>query len=122
MSWGVLTAAELRLTFSAPAWIRRVASSMVRIPPPTVNGMKISSATRRTMSSMIARPSWLAEMSRNTSSSAPCSSYRRATSTGSPASRSPTKLVPFTTRPRSTSRQGMIRFVNIGTGGAVFGT
>ena len=70
-SSGVLTAAELMLTFSAPAWIRRVASSRVRMPPPTVNGMKISSATRRTTSSMMARPSWLALMSRKTSSSAP---------------------------------------------------
>ncbi len=37
------TAAELMLTFSAPAWISRVASSSVRMPPPTVNGMKICS-------------------------------------------------------------------------------
>ena len=29
------------LTFSAPAWMSRVASSSVRMPPPTVNGMKI---------------------------------------------------------------------------------
>ncbi len=46
ISSGVLTAAELMLTFSAPAWISRVASSRVRMPPPTVNGMKICSATR----------------------------------------------------------------------------
>ena len=38
---GFFTAAELTLTFSAPAWISRVASSSVRMPPPTVNGMKI---------------------------------------------------------------------------------
>ena len=73
-SSGVLTAAELMLTFSAPAWMSRVASSRVRMPPPTVNGMKISSATRRTTSSMMSRPSWLALMSRKTSSSAPASS------------------------------------------------
>ena len=41
ISSGVLTAAELMLTFSAPAWMSRVASSRVRMPPPTVNGMKI---------------------------------------------------------------------------------
>src|SRR6267143_175105 len=33
-----------------------------------------------------------------------------ASSTGSPASRMSTKLVPFTTRPLSTSRQGITRF------------
>src|SRR6266850_2590082 len=48
-------------------------------------------------------------MSRKVSSSAPCSSYLRAISTGSPASRSFTKLTPFTTRPSVTSRQGMMR-------------
>jgi hypothetical protein len=111
---GFFTAAEFRLTFSAPAGMIWVASARVRMPPPTVNGMKTVSATRRIMSSRTDRPSWLAEMSRKTSSSAPWASYRRATSTGSPASRSPTKLVPFTTRPRSTSRHGMIRLVSIG--------
>ena len=35
---------------------------------------------------------------------------RRAISTGSPASRRSTKLVPLTTRPAVTSRQGMMRF------------
>jgi len=35
-------------------------------------------------------------MSRNTNSSAPSASYRSANSTGSPASRKPTKFVPFT--------------------------
>jgi hypothetical protein len=71
---GVRTAAELMLTFSAPAWTSRAASSSVRMPPPTVNGMKMASATRRTMSSTMSRPSWLAVMSRNTSSSAPSAS------------------------------------------------
>ena len=46
-------------------------------------------------------------MSRNTTSSAPSSSYRRASSAGSPASRSPVKRTPFTTLPPSTSRQGI---------------
>jgi hypothetical protein len=54
---GVFTADELRLTFSAPAWISRVASSMLRIPPPTVNGMNTCSDTRRTTSSMMSRSS-----------------------------------------------------------------
>src|SRR5437660_1371651 len=35
ISSGFLTAAEFRLTFSAPAWISRAASSSVRIPPRT---------------------------------------------------------------------------------------
>jgi hypothetical protein len=49
-------------------------SSSVRTPPPTVKGMKTESAVRRIMSSIEARPSWLAVMSRKTSSSARCSS------------------------------------------------
>jgi hypothetical protein len=118
ISSGVLTAAEFRLTFSAPAWMSWVASARVRMPPPTVNGMNTCSATRRTMSSRMARPSWLAEMSRKTSSSAPWASYRRATSTGSPASRRSRKWVPFTTRPRSTSRQGMMRLVSMNVDGS----
>src|SRR5450830_1019148 len=52
-------------------------------------------------------------MSRNTSSSSPCASYSFASSTGSPASRNSTKETPFTTRPLSTSKQGMIRLVSI---------
>ena len=91
------------------------ASWRVRIPPPTVNGMNTVSATRRTISSMIARPSWLAVISRKTNSSAPSVSYRAATATGSPASTSSRNLVPFTTRPFSTSRHGIIRFANIST-------
>ena len=39
-------------------------SSTVRTPPPTVSGMKQASAVRRTTSSMMARSSWLAVMSR----------------------------------------------------------
>src|SRR5262245_41228759 len=52
-------------------------------------------------------------MSRKTSSSAPSLSYRRACSTGSPASIRSTKRIPLTTRPRSTSRQGRILFASI---------
>ncbi len=71
---GSSTAAVLMLTFSAPAWTSAVTSSIVRIPPPTVKGMKHCSATCRTMSYVICRFSWLAVMSRNTNSSAPASS------------------------------------------------
>ncbi len=39
-------------------------SSSVRMPPPTVSGMNTCSAVRRTTSSMMSRPSWLAVMSK----------------------------------------------------------
>src|SRR5215213_4951266 len=71
--------------------------------------MNTSSAVRRARSTIVSRPSWDAVMSRKTSSSAPSASYFVASSTGSPASRMSTKLVPLTTRPLSTSRQGMTR-------------
>ena len=89
-------------------------SSIVRIPPPTVNGIITCSAVRRTTSIMMSRFSWLAVMSRKTSSSAPSCSYRAATCTGSPASRRLTKLVPLTTRPWSTSRHGITRLASMG--------
>src|SRR2546423_12626115 len=63
---------------------------------------------------MVSRFSCDAVMSRNTSSSPPSCSYRTASSTGSPASRMSTKLVPFTTRPLSTSRQGITLLSNTG--------
>src|SRR6476661_7730772 len=53
-------------------------------------------------------------MSRKQSSSAPAASYAMALSTGSPASRRPTKFTPLTTRPSFTSRQGMTRTLSIG--------
>ena len=84
-SWtncGFFTAAELIETLSQPASSSWRMSSSVRMPPPTVSGMNTCSAVRRTTSSMMSRPSWLAVMSRNTSSSAPSFSYRAATSTG----------------------------------------
>src|SRR5258708_7624450 len=84
-------------------------SATVRTPPPTVNGMKHTSAVRRTTSRMMSRSSWLAVISRKHSSSAPAASYATAASTGSPASRKLTKLTPLTTRPSLTSRQGMTR-------------
>src|SRR5205809_241929 len=71
------------------------------------------SAVRRTTSSMVARASCEAVMSRKTSSSAPCVSYASAASTGSPASRRSTKRTPLTTRPSFTSRQGITRLANI---------
>src|SRR5829696_2846192 len=74
-----------------------------------VNGMNTSSAVRRASSVTVARWSLDAVMSRKHNSSAPSASYRTASSTGSPASRMSTKLVPLTTRPLSTSRQGMTR-------------
>ena len=46
-------------------------SSSVRTPPPTVSGMKQTSAVRCTTSSRVPRFSWLAVMSRKQSSSAP---------------------------------------------------
>src|SRR6266511_866275 len=74
------------------------------------------SAVRRTTSSMVLRRSCEAVMSRKTSSSAPAASYRRAASTGSPASRSFRNRTPLTTRPSLTSRHGMIRLVSLGRG------
>lgn len=47
------------------------------MPPPTVNGMKTSSATLATMSTVVLRRSELAVMSRKISSSAPSTSWRR---------------------------------------------
>ena len=68
---GSRTAAELSDTLSAPAASTARMSSSERRPPPIVNGMKTSSAVRRASSTIVPRPSWLAVMSRNTSSSAP---------------------------------------------------
>ena len=57
MSCGVLMAAVFTLTLSAPAKSMVRKSSTVRIPPPTVRGMKHCSAVRATTSTMIARSS-----------------------------------------------------------------
>src|ERR1700688_537632 len=59
---------------------------------------------------MILRSPEDAVISRNTISSAPSWSYSAASSTGSPASLISANRTPLTTRPSSTSRQGMIRF------------
>ena len=105
---GRLMAAVFRETLSAPAKSISRMSSTERIPPPTVSGMKQHAAVRRTTSTMVARPSEEAVMSRKTSSSACWASYALAHSTGSPASLKLTKLVPLTTLPSVTSRHGMI--------------
>src|SRR5512141_3228026 len=107
------TAAVLIDTLSAPASSRLRISSIVRIPPPTVSGMKTCSAVFRTTSMRMSRFSWDAVISRKTSSSASSRSYRRAISTGSPASRRSTNRTPLTTRPSFTSRHGMIRLASI---------
>ena len=88
-------------------------SSIVRIPPPTVKGMNTSLATRSTTSSMVSRPSFVAVISKKTSSSAPSCEYFFARATGSPAYLKLSKLTPLTVCPSLTSKQGMIRFVSM---------
>ena len=63
MRSGLRTAAELTLTFSAPARSTSRISSTVEMPPPTEKGMKTCSATRRTVSIRMARRSAEAVMS-----------------------------------------------------------
>ena len=106
-------AAELTEILSAPSLNNTLKSSILRIPPPTVNGINTRSATFLTKSTVVFLPSLDAVISRNTSSSAPDLSYMDATSTGSPASLKSTKFVPFTTLPFLQSRHGIILFVNI---------
>src|SRR3990170_74299 len=117
---GSATAAVLIDTLSAPAESRLRMSSSVRTPPPTVSGMNTCSAVRRTTSIRMSRFSWDAVMSRKVSSSASSSSYRRATSTGSPASRKETNRTPLTTRPSFTSRHGMILLASMFAGSLPF--
>src|SRR6266849_285265 len=114
ISSGRCTAAVWIEILSAPARSRIRISSTSWMPPPTLRGMKTSCAVRSTSSTSVARPSGVASMSRKVSSSAPSSEYFRARATGSPWSRSCWKCVPLTTRPPAVSRQGMIRFDNIG--------
>ena len=71
---GRAIAAVLTLTLSAPARSIVSTSATVRMPPPTVSGMKICSAVRPTTSIMVARPELDAVTSRNVSSSAPSAS------------------------------------------------
>jgi hypothetical protein len=61
-------------TLSAPARSSRSTSCTLLTPPPTVSGMNSCSAVRVITGSSALRPSRLALMSRNTSSSAPCAS------------------------------------------------
>ena len=60
---------------------------------------------------MVSLLSELAVISKKAISSAPSSLYLFATSTGAPASRSDLKLIPLTTLPLLTSRQGIILLV-----------
>ncbi len=71
MSSGVARALELMEILSAPAWSMACMSSVVRMPPPTVSGMKHCAAVRSITSTMEARPCALAVMSKKTISSAP---------------------------------------------------
>lgn len=114
MRSGFLMAAVLMETLSAPAFSRASMVSTLEIPPPTVKGMNRVFAIFLTRSMRIPRLSELAVMSRKTSSSAPSSLYFLPSSMGSPASFRSTKLVPLTTRPSLTSRQGMIRLLSMG--------
>ena len=72
MRAGSPTAAVLMETLSAPAFNKARISSKPLMPPPTVNGIKMFRATRRTTSSKVLRFSKLAVISRKTSSSAFC--------------------------------------------------
>ena len=113
MSSGVLMAAVLMETLSAPAFRQALMVSMSLMPPPTVKGMNSSWAQRLIRSIKMPRLSELAVMSRKTSSSAPWVSYCLASSMGSPASFRSTKWVPLTTLPSLTSRQGIMRLASI---------
>ena len=70
---GLKIAAEFMATLSAPALSKLRISAISRTPPPTVSGMKTSPAILSTVSKVVSRPSWLAVISRNVISSAPCS-------------------------------------------------
>src|SRR5690606_23204621 len=110
---GFFTAAVLMEILSAPALRSVRICSTEETPPPTVSGTNTFSAVRRTTSTMVARPSAEAVISKRTSSSAPSRSYASASSTGSPASRKFPNRTPLTTRPSRMSRQGMMRFASI---------
>jgi hypothetical protein len=71
MSSGVAMALELMLILSAPARSIACMSSAVRMPPPTVSGMKQTAAVRSITPTIVARPCALAVMSKKTISSAP---------------------------------------------------
>ena len=69
--YGLSIAAEFTDTLSAPSLNIALKSSTVLMPPPTVNGINMFSATRLTISTTIFLWSEDAVISRNTSSSAP---------------------------------------------------
>src|SRR5271157_5568906 len=68
MNEGFLTAVVLTVILSAPALRMDRMPSMVLMPPPTVMGIKTSSAVRSMTSIMVLRPSCEAVISRKTSS------------------------------------------------------
>ena len=92
----------------APALSTSSAAAGDEMPPPIVKGTVTASATLRTTSRSVLRPSMVAVMSSIASSSAPAVQYARQHSTGSPASLMFTKLTPLTTRPLIMSRHGMM--------------
>ena len=96
ISSGRSTAAVLSETLSAPARRSERTSSMEPRPPPTVSGMKTSSSTRRTVGDY----ERLSEdaVSREGQLVRAFEVVARACSTGSPASTSERKRIPFTTR------------------------
>ena len=71
---GLTTAVVLILTLSAPAFSKRRTSSTSRTPPPTVSGINTCEATCSIIPNIKPRLSELAVISKNVSSSAPCSS------------------------------------------------
>ena len=113
ISSGLRRAAELMETLSAPALNRRSTSFSSLMPPPTVKGMLILAATFLTSSVNVLRPSCEAVISKYTNSSAPSRLYCAPSSTGSPASRKFTKLIPLTVFPSFMSKQGTILLASI---------
>ncbi len=71
ISSGRFNAAVLIETLSAPARSNWFTSSALRIPPPTVRGIKTCSAVLLTTSRVVSRPVELAEISKNVNSSTP---------------------------------------------------
>ena len=108
---GFLNAAVFTETLSAPFCNNIATSSTELIPPPTVKGIFMLAAIRFTSSTKVFLFSIVAVISKKTSSSAPFSEYKIASSTGSPASRIDSKLMPFTVLPSFISKQGIILLV-----------
>ena len=70
MRFGRLTAAELIEILSAPFFKSIETSFTEQIPPPTVNGISIASATFKTSFDSVLRFCSVADISKNTNSSA----------------------------------------------------